>query len=90
MVNRLADATSDYLLQHAHQAIDWWQWGPDALAHAAETDRPIMLSVGYASCHWCHVMSHESFEDAAIAAYLNEHFVAIKVDRQQHPDVDAV
>ncbi len=90
MVNRLADATSDYLLQHAHQAIDWWQWGPEALAHAAETDRPIMLSVGYASCHWCHVMSHESFEDAAIAAYLNEHFVAIKVDRQQHPDVDAV
>lgn len=88
--NRLVDARSDYLLQHAHQAINWWQWGADAFAHAAEVDKPVMLSVGYASCRWCHVMSHESFEDAQVAAYLNEHFVAIKVDRQQHPDVGAV
>ncbi|MCC2593566.1 thioredoxin domain-containing protein [Tessaracoccus sp. OS52] len=90
MPNRLADAASDYLLQHAHQSVDWWQWGPDALAHAEETDRPIMLSVGYASCHWCHVMSEESFDDAETARFLNEHFVPIKVDRQQRPDVDAV
>ncbi|TRY18705.1 thioredoxin domain-containing protein [Tessaracoccus rhinocerotis] len=90
MANRLGDATSDYLLQHAHQPVDWWQWGPEALAHAAETGRPIMLSVGYASCHWCHVMSDESFENAEIAAQINENFVPVKVDRQQHPDVDAV
>ncbi|MHA6510240.1 thioredoxin domain-containing protein [Tessaracoccus sp. Y1736] len=90
MVNRLAQSASDYLLQHAYQAIDWWEWSPEALAAAVELDRPIMLSVGYASCHWCHVMSHESFDDPEIARYLNEHFVAIKVDRQQHPDVDAV
>ncbi|GAB3817186.1 thioredoxin domain-containing protein [Tessaracoccus terricola] len=90
MANRLGDATSDYLLQHAHQGVDWWQWGPDALEHARATGKPIMLSVGYASCHWCHVMSEESFDDAEIAAQINEHFVPIKVDRQQHPDVDAV
>ncbi len=90
MSNRLASSASDYLLQHAHQSVDWWEWGDDALAHAVETDRPIMLSVGYASCHWCHVMSHESFDDPDIAALINENFVPIKVDRQQHPDVDAV
>ncbi|HJE51319.1 MAG TPA: thioredoxin domain-containing protein [Tessaracoccus flavescens] len=90
MVNRLRESSSDYLLQHAHQLIDWWEWSPEALASAKELDRPIMLSVGYASCHWCHVMSAESFDDASIAQYINEHFVAIKVDRQQHPDVDAV
>ena len=90
MANQLVDAHSDYLLQHAHQPIEWWQWGPEALAHAAELDRPVMLSVGYASCHWCHVMSKESFDDAQVAEFLNRHFVAIKVDRQQHPDVDAV
>ena len=90
MPNRLANSASDYLLQHAHQQVDWWEWGEQASAHAAETDKPILLSVGYASCHWCHVMSHESFDDASIAALINEHFVPIKVDRQQHPDVDAV
>ncbi len=90
MSNRLANSASDYLLQHAHQSVNWWEWGEEALAHAVETDRPIMLSVGYASCHWCHVMSHESFDDAEIAALINQDFVPIKVDRQQHPDVDAV
>ncbi len=90
MVNRLQDSASDYLRQHAHQAIDWWEWSPEALAHAQAEGKPIMLSVGYASCHWCHVMSHESFDDASIAEFLNAHFVAIKVDRQQHPDVDQV
>lgn len=90
MSNRLASSASDYLLQHAHQQVDWWEWSEDALAHAADADKPIMLSVGYASCHWCHVMSHESFDDADIAALINEHFIPIKVDRQQHPDVDAL
>ncbi|MDO5676014.1 MAG: thioredoxin domain-containing protein [Propionibacteriaceae bacterium] len=90
MVNRLAESSSDYLRQHAHQLIDWWQWSDEALASARELDRPIFLSVGYASCHWCHVMSGESFDDPEIAQFINEHFVAIKVDRQQHPDVDAV
>ncbi|MEO7587505.1 MAG: thioredoxin domain-containing protein [Arachnia sp.] len=90
MPNRLSTSASDYLLQHAHQPVDWWEWGGDATAHAAQTDKPILLSVGYASCHWCHVMSHESFDDAEIAALINENFVPIKVDRQQHPDVDAV
>jgi len=90
MVNRLRESSSDYLRQHAHQAVDWWEWGAEALASAVELDRPILLSVGYASCHWCHVMSHESFDDPAVAGFINDHFVAIKVDRQQHPDVDAV
>ena len=90
MANRLATSSSDYLLQHAHQPVDWWPWGPEALAHAAETDRPILLSIGYASCHWCHVMSHESFDDAATAQLINENFVPIKVDREQHPVVDQV
>lgn len=89
-MNRLAETASDYLLQHAHQRVDWWPWSEAALAHAVEADRPVLLSVGYASCHWCHVMSHESFDDPAVAEFMNEHFVAIKVDRQQHPDVDAV
>lgn len=89
-VNRLADTGSDYLLQHAHQSVDWWPWCDEALATAKELNRPILLSVGYASCHWCHVMSQESFDDPDIAEYINEHFVAIKVDRQQHPDVDAL
>ncbi|MDO5066739.1 MAG: thioredoxin domain-containing protein [Propionibacteriaceae bacterium] len=90
MANRLAAAASDYLRQHAHQSIDWWEWGPEALAEAERTDRPILLSIGYASCHWCHVMSHESFDDDAVAALINEHFVAIKADRQQLPDLDQV
>lgn len=88
MANRLASSASDYLRQHAHQSIDWWEWGPDALAEARRLDRPILLSVGYASCHWCHVMSHESFDDAAVAERINRDFVAIKVDRQQQPSLD--
>ena len=90
MANRLASATSPYLLQHAENPVDWWEWGPEAFAEAKRRDAPVLLSVGYAACHWCHVMAHESFEDEATAAYLNEHFVSIKVDREERPDVDAV
>ncbi|MFL6135001.1 MAG: thioredoxin domain-containing protein [Nocardioidaceae bacterium] len=90
MANRLANATSPYLLQHQDNPVDWWEWGPEAFTEASGSDRPILLSVGYAACHWCHVMAHESFEDAATAAYMNEHFVNIKVDREERPDVDAV
>src|SRR5450830_1554150 len=88
--NRLAAATSPYLLQHKHNPVDWWQWGPEALAEAKRSNRPILLSVGYAACHWCHVMAHESFEDPATAAVMNELFVNVKVDREERPDVDAV
>lgn len=90
MVNRLVDSSSDYLRQHSHQGVDWWEWSPAALQEARERDVPVLLSIGYASCHWCHVMSHESFDDPEIASFINGHFVAIKVDRQQLPDVDAV
>ena len=90
MANRLVSATSPYLLQHAENPVDWWEWGPEALAVAKELDRPILLSVGYASCHWCHVMAHESFEDPATAQFMNDHFVNVKVDREERPDVDAV
>ncbi len=88
--NRLAQATSPYLLQHAHNPVDWWQWGPEALAHAREHNKPILLSVGYAACHWCHVMAHESFEDDATARVMNELFVNIKVDREERPDIDQI
>ena len=88
-VNRLADETSPYLLQHADNPVDWYPWGDEAFARARDEDRPILLSVGYSACHWCHVMAHESFEDAAIAAVMNERFVNIKVDREERPDVDA-
>jgi uncharacterized protein YyaL (SSP411 family) len=88
--NRLATETSPYLLQHAHNPVDWYPWGEEALARARETDRPIFLSIGYAACHWCHVMERESFEDEDTAADLNAHFVAIKVDREERPDLDAV
>jgi uncharacterized protein YyaL (SSP411 family) len=90
MVNRLADATSPYLLQHQDNPVDWREWSPEAFAEARERGVPVLLSVGYAACHWCHVMAHESFEDEATAAYMNEHFVNIKVDREERPDVDAV
>ncbi|MCM3266549.1 thioredoxin domain-containing protein [Streptomyces thermoviolaceus] len=90
MPNRLAHETSPYLLQHADNPVDWWPWSAEAFDEARRTDRPVLLSVGYSSCHWCHVMAHESFEDEATAAYLNEHFVSIKVDREERPDVDAV
>jgi len=89
-VNRLADATSPYLLQHAHNPVDWWEWGDEARARAREGDKPILLSVGYSACHWCHVMERESFEDEETARLMNEHFVSIKVDREERPDVDAV
>jgi uncharacterized protein len=88
--NRLAASQSPYLLQHASNPVDWWEWGPEALAEATLRDVPILLSVGYASCHWCHVMAHESFEDPQVAAFINEHFVAIKVDREERPDIDAL
>jgi len=88
--NRLASETSPYLLQHAHNPVDWYPWGEEALQRARETDQPIFLSIGYAACHWCHVMERESFEDEATAADLNEAFVAIKVDREERPDLDAV
>ena len=89
-VNRLAAATSPYLLQHADNPVDWWEWSPEAFEEARRRHVPVLLSVGYAACHWCHVMAHESFEDEATAAYLNEHFVSIKVDREERPDVDAI
>jgi len=90
MANRLVDATSPYLLQHADNPVDWWEWGEEAFAEAKRRQVPVLLSVGYAACHWCHVMAHESFEDADTAAYMNEHFVSVKVDREERPDVDAV
>ena len=88
--NRLIGETSPYLHQHAHNPVDWYPWGDEALARARSEDRPILLSVGYSACHWCHVMAHESFEDEAIAALMNEHFVNIKVDREERPDLDEV
>jgi uncharacterized protein YyaL (SSP411 family) len=90
MPNRLAGETSPYLLQHAHNPVDWYPWGPEALAAARSLDRPIFLSIGYAACHWCHVMERESFEHEPTARYLNDHFVAIKVDREERPDLDQV
>ena len=90
MANRLKDATSPYLLQHADNPVDWWPWSDEAFGEARRRDVPVLLSVGYAACHWCHVMAHESFEDPATAALMNEHLVAIKVDREERPDVDAV
>ncbi|MEZ0578420.1 thioredoxin domain-containing protein [Nocardioides sp. MH1] len=89
-MNRLGSATSPYLLQHADNPVDWWEWSPEAFEEARSRNVPVLLSVGYAACHWCHVMAHESFEDEATAAYMNEHFVNIKVDREERPDVDAV
>ncbi len=88
--NRLAAATSPYLLQHKHNPVDWWQWGPAALEEATRSNRPILLSVGYAACHWCHVMAHELFEDEATARVMNELFVNIKVDREERPDIDQI
>ncbi len=88
--NRLAGATSPYLLQHAHNPVDWWPWSAEALAEAGRTNKPILLSVGYAACHWCHVMAHESFEDEVTARVMNELFVNIKVDREERPDIDQI
>ena len=89
-MNRLARERSPYLLQHAQNPVDWYPWGEEAFARARAEDKPIFLSIGYSTCHWCHVMEHESFEDAGIAAFLNEHFIPVKVDREERPDVDRV
>src|ERR1700730_3439930 len=86
----LAHKTSPYLLQHRHNPVDWWPWGPDALREAKRSNKPILLSIGYAACHWCHVMAHESFEDEQIAAAMNQLFVNIKVDREERPDIDQI
>src|SRR6202161_3769879 len=88
--NRLALQTSPYLRQHAHNPVDWYPWGPEAFAAARSSGRPVHLSVGYSACHWCHVMADESFEDEATAQLLNEHFINIKVDREERPDVDRI
>jgi uncharacterized protein YyaL (SSP411 family) len=88
--NRLARETSPYLLQHAHNPVDWYPWGDEALRRARDEDRPILLSVGYSACHWCHVMERESFENDEIARMMNDGFVNVKVDREERPDVDAL
>ncbi|MDI6630762.1 MAG: thioredoxin domain-containing protein, partial [Rhodococcus sp. (in: high G+C Gram-positive bacteria)] len=88
--NALGESTSPYLKQHADNPVHWQQWGPQALQSARDRDVPILLSIGYSACHWCHVMAHESFEDEATASLMNEHFVCIKVDREERPDLDAV
>ncbi len=88
--NRLAREKSPYLLQHAHNPVDWFAWGDEAFARARAENKPIFLSIGYSTCHWCHVMERESFEDEKVGAFLNEHFVSIKVDREERPDVDKI
>src|SRR5579871_4434685 len=90
MPNRLSQETSPYLKQHADNPVDWYAWGEEALAKARSEDKPILLSVGYSACHWCHVMAHESFENPQIAALMNERFVNIKVDREERPDLDNI
>ncbi|MEO8094790.1 MAG: thioredoxin domain-containing protein, partial [Pseudolysinimonas sp.] len=89
MTNRLGNAVSPYLRSHADNPVHWWQWSDEAFAEAARRDVPVMVSIGYATCHWCHVMARETFSDPEVAAYLNENLVAIKVDREEHPEVDA-
>src|SRR5271170_6152847 len=86
--NRLSQETSPYLRQHAHNPVDWYPWGEEALARARRENRPLLVSVGYSACHWCHVMAHESFEDEATARLMNESFVNVKVDREERPDLD--
>src|SRR6202161_2860835 len=88
--NRLALEKSPYLLQHQHNPVDWYPWGAEAFSKARKEHKPIFLSIGYSTCHWCHVMERESFENEMLAAYLNEHFVSIKVDREERPDVDKI
>src|SRR5919197_3122567 len=88
-MNRLAHETSPYLLQHADNPVEWFAWGEEAFGKARAEDKPILLSIGYAACHWCHVMAHESFEDPGTAALMNAGFVNVKVDREERPDVDA-
>ncbi len=88
--NRLIHETSPYLLQHAHNPVEWFPWGSEAFEKARAENKPVVLSIGYSACHWCHVMEHESFEDERIAAVMNEHFVSIKVDREERPDLDHI
>jgi uncharacterized protein YyaL (SSP411 family) len=88
--NRLIHEKSPYLLQHAGNPVNWYPWGEDAFARAKKEKKPIFLSIGYATCHWCHVMAHESFEDEEVARLLNRHYIAIKVDREERPDVDKI
>src|SRR3712207_3069912 len=88
--NRLLHESSPYLLQHAHNPVDWYPWGQEALAKARQEDKPIFLSIGYAACHWCHVLERESFEDEETAALMNERFINIKVDREERPDLDSI
>lgn len=88
MPNRLADELSPYLLQHADNPVDWYPWGAESLSRAREEGKPIFLSIGYSACHWCHVMEQESFEDPRLARLLNEEFIPIKVDREEHPELD--
>src|SRR6201999_2947674 len=88
--NRLAREKSPYLLQHQHNPVDWYPWGDEAFAKARQENKPIFLSIGYSTCHWCHVMERESFESEELAKYLNEHFVSIKMDREERPDVDKI
>ena len=90
MPNRLLNETSPYLVQHANNPVDWYPWGEEALQKAREEDKPIFLSIGYSACHWCHVMERESFENDQIALIMNEHFVNIKVDREERPDLDSI
>src|ERR687895_2003100 len=90
MANRVAGETSPYLLHHKDNPVDWYPWGEEALARAREEDRPILLSIGYSACHWCHVMARESFEDAEVAAVMNRLFVNVKVDREERPDLDLI
>ena len=90
MPNRLAEETSPYLLQHAENPVDWFPWGDEAFERAKAEDKPIFLSVGYSACHWCHVMEHESFENPDIATKMNDHFICIKVDREERPDLDKI
>src|SRR6266849_1313869 len=88
--NRLINEQSPYLRQHAYNPVDWYAWGPDALARAKAENKPILLSIGYSACHWCHVMERESFENPDIAKIMNEHFINIKVDREERPDLDDI
>ncbi len=90
MPNALAGETSPYLLQHRDNPVDWLPWGDEARRRSREADRPMLVSIGYSACHWCHVMERESFEDPEVAALMNERFVCVKVDREERPDVDAV
>ena len=90
MPNHLAKETSPYLLQHASNPVDWYPWGEEALSKARTENKPILLSIGYSACHWCHVMAHETFENPEVAAIMNEYFVNIKVDREERPELDSI